>query len=91
MPTLPFSHSGEIKSGKFLLEWLSDDENRELVDEIEHVNPAMLDQLVAQSTYLAALFCEYTNSEEQPYSHAHTSLTWTALTQDKILFIYLFF
>lgn len=55
----PFSHSGEIKSGKFLLDWLSDDENRELVDEIEHVNPAMLDQLVAQSTYLAALFCEY--------------------------------
>lgn len=55
----PFSHSGEIKNGKFLLDWLSDDENRELVDEIEHVNPAMLDQLVAQSTYLAALFCEY--------------------------------
>lgn len=41
------------------MDWLSDDENRELVDEIEHVNPAMLDQLVAQSTYLAALFCEY--------------------------------
>ena len=54
-----FSHSGEIKSGNFILEWLSDDDNRELVDEIEHVNPAMLDQLVAQSTYLAALFCEY--------------------------------
>lgn len=58
-PRFPFSHSGEIKSGNFLLEWLSDDDNRELVDEIEHVNPAMLDQLVAQSTYLAALFCEY--------------------------------
>lgn len=57
--TSHFSHSGEIKDGKFLLDWLSDDENRELVDEIEHVNPAMLDQLVAQSTYLAALFCEY--------------------------------
>ncbi|XP_066956725.1 uncharacterized protein [Macrobrachium rosenbergii] len=53
-----FSHPGEIKSGNFILEWLSDDDNRELVDEIEHVNPAMLDQLVAQSTYLAALFYE---------------------------------
>lgn len=56
-----FSHSGEIKNGKLMLEWLSDEDNRELVDEIEHVNPAMLDQLVEQSTYLAALFCEYTS------------------------------
>ncbi|XP_063877627.1 uncharacterized protein LOC135109832 isoform X3 [Scylla paramamosain] len=54
----PLIFDGEIKDGKFLLDWLSDDENRELVDEIEHVNPAMLDQLVAQSTYLAALFYE---------------------------------
>ncbi|XP_045120692.1 uncharacterized protein LOC123510033 isoform X11 [Portunus trituberculatus] len=65
----PLIFDGEIKDGKFLLDWLSDDENRELVDEIEHVNPAMLDQLVAQSTYLAALFYEDDCSECEQVLH----------------------
>ena len=57
---LPFIFcSGEIKNGNYLLEWMTDEDNRELVDEIENVNTAMFDQLMAQSTYLAALFCEY--------------------------------
>ena len=51
--------SGELSStGSALLSWLADDDNRELVDEIENVNHAMLDQLLDQSNYLASLFCE---------------------------------
>ena len=41
---------------------MTDEDNRELVDEIENVNTAMFDQLMAQSPYLAALFCEYMSS-----------------------------
>ena len=51
--------SGELNSGSLLLSWLADEENRELIDEIENVNHAMLDQLLDKSIYLAALFCEY--------------------------------
>ena len=54
----PFPYAGELKTGSYLFTWLTDEENRELSDEIEHVNHAMLDQLLAQSNYLAALFCE---------------------------------
>ena len=50
--------SGEFKTGASVLTWLTDEENRELSDEIEHVNPAMLDQLLDKSIYLATLFCE---------------------------------
>ncbi|XP_076048874.1 hulk isoform X3 [Oratosquilla oratoria] len=57
----PLIFEGEIKSGNYIYEWLSDEENRELVDEIENINTAMLDQLLSESTYLAVLFCDMQN------------------------------
>ena len=40
-----------------VLEWLTDDENRELADEIEAVNQKMLERLVDNSPFLAVIFC----------------------------------
>ena len=42
-----------------VLEWLTDEDNRELADAIERVNSHMLDQLISSSDYLAVLFCKY--------------------------------
>lgn len=41
-----------------VLEWLIDDDNRELQDEIEHVNAKMLDKLVKKSPFLVVFFFE---------------------------------
>jgi len=41
-----------------VLEWLSDDENRELADEIEAVNSRMLERLLDESPFLAVYFCK---------------------------------
>ena len=35
-----------------------DEDNRELVDQIERVNEAMLDRILDKGLYVAALFCE---------------------------------
>ena len=40
------------------MEWLIDDDNRELQDEIEHVNAKMLDKLVQKSPFLTVYFYE---------------------------------
>ena len=40
-----------------MLEWLIDDENRELEDEIEAVNFRMLDKLLSTSSLIAVFFC----------------------------------
>ena len=40
------------------MEWLFDEESRELFGEIETVNPAMLERLLDVSPFLCALFCE---------------------------------
>jgi len=42
-----------------MFDWLIDDENRELIDEIENVNYLMLDKLISTSESLAVLFCKY--------------------------------
>ena len=41
-----------------MLEWLSDDDNRELADEIEAVNSRMLERLLDESPFLAVYFCK---------------------------------
>lgn len=41
-----------------MLEWLIDDDNRELADEIEAVNDRMLERLLEESPFLAVFFCE---------------------------------
>lgn len=42
-----------------MLEWLSDDDNRELADEIEAVNSRMLERLLDDSPFLAVYFCKF--------------------------------
>jgi hypothetical protein len=39
-----------------VLDWLTDDENRELADEIEAVNFRMLEKLIDSSPFLAVFF-----------------------------------
>lgn len=41
-----------------VLEWLTDDENRELEGEIEAVNVRMLKRLMDESPFIAAYFCK---------------------------------
>lgn len=43
------------------MEWLTDDDNRELEDEIEAVNYRMLDKLLETSALIAVFFCMYTS------------------------------
>lgn len=42
-----------------VLEWLIDDSNRELADEIEEVNDRMLDRLMNESPLLCVFFCKF--------------------------------
>ncbi len=50
--------AGDLRRGKFLYEWLTDEDNREIVDAIEGVNGHMLCQLISNSDSLAVLFCK---------------------------------
>lgn len=52
----PLVYSGDLKDDQEVLEWLLDDEQRELNDEIEDINGKMLDKLIDSSPFLAALF-----------------------------------
>ncbi|KAG1669120.1 putative protein disulfide-isomerase C1F5.02 [Nymphon striatum] len=49
---------GDLKNEDAVLEWLIDDDNRELADEIESVNSRMLVKLIEDSPFLAVLFYE---------------------------------
>jgi hypothetical protein len=49
---------GDLKNEDSVLEWLTDDENRELADEIEAVNSRMLERLLDESPFLAVFFCK---------------------------------
>ena len=52
----PLLYEGDLQNEQSVLEWLCDDENRELADEIESVNDRMLDRLLDQSPFLAVFF-----------------------------------
>ncbi|XP_034650058.1 uncharacterized protein LOC117889742 isoform X2 [Drosophila subobscura] len=52
----PLLFEGDLQNEKSVLEWLIDDDNRELADEIEEVNERMLDRLMAESTLLVVFF-----------------------------------
>lgn len=52
----PLIYSGDLKDEEEILEWLLDDEQRELNDEIEDINGRMLDKLIDSSPFLAVLF-----------------------------------
>lgn len=52
------SHVGDIQNEASLLEWLTDDEYRELEGEIEEINIRMLKRLVEESPFMAVFFCK---------------------------------
>lgn len=51
-------YEGDLQNEESVLEWLIDDENRELADEIEEVNDRMLDRLMEDSHLLVVFFCK---------------------------------
>lgn len=48
-----------MQNEQSVLEWLIDDDNRELADEIEEVNERMLDRLMNESSLLCVFFCKF--------------------------------
>lgn len=46
-----------MQNEQSVLEWLIDDDNRELADEIEEVNDRMLERLLDESSLLVVFFC----------------------------------
>jgi len=52
----PLTFEGDLKTEESVLEWLIDDDNRELEDEIEAVNYRMLDKLLERSPLMAVFF-----------------------------------
>ncbi|XP_050667523.1 uncharacterized protein LOC126967136 isoform X2 [Leptidea sinapis] len=52
----PLLFEGDLQNEESILEWLIDDDNRELADEIESVNDRMLERLLFESHLLAVFF-----------------------------------
>ena len=50
---------GDLQNELSVLEWLCDDDVRELKDEIEAVNTRMLERLLDESPFLAVFFCRF--------------------------------
>lgn len=48
----PLLFEGDMQNEQSVLEWLIDDDNRELADEIEEVNDRMLERLLDESSLL---------------------------------------
>lgn len=53
----PLLFEGDMQNEQSVLEWLIDDDNRELADEIEEVNERMLERLLEESSLLVVFFC----------------------------------
>ncbi|UYV76049.1 hypothetical protein LAZ67_13002330 [Cordylochernes scorpioides] len=54
----PLVYDGNLRDEAAVLEWLTDEDTRELEDEIEAINARMLERLIGTSDYLAVIFCE---------------------------------
>ncbi|XP_037043198.1 uncharacterized protein LOC119079410 isoform X3 [Bradysia coprophila] len=52
----PLIFEGDMQNEQSVLEWLIDDDNRELADEIEEVNDRMLERLLDESSLLVVFF-----------------------------------
>ncbi|KAL5288605.1 hypothetical protein ACFFRR_009067 [Megaselia abdita] len=52
----PLLFEGDLQNEQSVLEWLIDDDNRELADEIEEVNERMLERLLAESSLMVVFF-----------------------------------
>ena len=61
------------------MEWLFDEDSRELFGEIETVNPAMLERLMDVSPFLCALFCECAGRCRYPCRSFRVVLWWRPL------------
>lgn len=55
----PLLFEGDLQNEQSVLEWLIDDDNRELADEIEEVNERMLERLLAESSLMVVFFCGF--------------------------------
>lgn len=55
----PLIFEGDLQNEQSVLEWLIDDDNRELADEIEEVNERMLERLMEESSLLCVFFCKF--------------------------------
>lgn len=55
----PLLFEGDMQNEQSVLEWLIDDDNRELADEIEEVNERMLERLLDESSLLVVFFCKF--------------------------------
>ncbi|KAJ6634226.1 hypothetical protein Bhyg_17314, partial [Pseudolycoriella hygida] len=59
----PLLFEGDMQNEQSVLEWLIDDDNRELADEIEEVNERMLERLLDEASLLVVFFYDE-NCEE---------------------------
>lgn len=55
----PLIFEGDLQNEQSVLEWLIDDDNRELADEIEEVNERMLERLLQESPLICVFFCKW--------------------------------
>lgn len=53
-----FCHIGDMQNEGSVLEWLKDDDNRDLDGEIEAINGRMLKKLMDESPFMAVFFCK---------------------------------
>lgn len=60
----PLLFEGDLQNEESILEWLIDDENRELADEIESVNDRMLERLLVESHLLVVFFYDDEDCQE---------------------------
>ncbi|XP_037080848.1 uncharacterized protein LOC119101604 isoform X2 [Pollicipes pollicipes] len=52
----PLVYEGDVRNALGVLEWLLDDDNRELIGEIEEINARMLERLLDESPFVAVFF-----------------------------------
>lgn len=73
----PLLFEGDMQNEQSVLEWLIDDDNRELADEIEEVNDRMLERLLDESSLLVVFFCKYPSNPRFWARNSHRSqLNW---------------
>ncbi|XP_073943326.1 hulk isoform X2 [Choristoneura fumiferana] len=60
----PLLFEGDLQNEESILEWLIDDDNRELADEIESVNDRMLERLLYESHLLVVFFYDDDDCQE---------------------------
>lgn len=60
----PLLFEGDLQNEESVLEWLVDDDNRELADEIEEVNERMLERLMHESPLLVVFFSKLTKKKQ---------------------------